>query len=267
MTASDHIVVTGVASGIGAELRAQLTAQGRRVLGFDLRAAPGISRCDLSDAADIYAAAASIDGFVDGAAMVAGLPGTAPPRAIVAVNLLAVRRLVPLLLPRCRPGSSIVVVSSITAHRCDWPESRIDAVLAGTDSEILDLFGTLSGADAYAASKRLVNRWAEVASAALLGSGVRVNLVSPGPVETPILGDFERSMGADRIRAAAGMVGRHGHPSEVAALLSFLLSPAASWVNGVNIACDGGFSNGRRSQDAPFDPFACARPWEAVQCS
>ncbi|PZU12387.1 MAG: oxidoreductase [Sphingobium sp.] len=262
-----RLLVTGAASGIGAALRTQLLEQGHEVIGFDIHPADGILRCDLADDVSIVAATGRVQAPLDGIAHVAGLPGTAPPRRIAAVNLLAVRRLTGLLLPLCTQAASISIVSSVTAHRCHWSDERSDAILAGSDQSILDLFADLEGPEAYAASKRLVNRWASLAAAQLLPKAIRVNAVSPGPVETPILKDFEESMGASRIQAAAGIVGRHGYPEEIAATLAFLLSPASSWVNGVNIACDGGFSNARAMAPAPHAPSVLTISSEGGSCN
>ena len=68
---------------------------------------------------------------------------------------------------------------------------------------------------------------------------MRVNAVSPGPIETPIIDDFRTSMGPS-VDGAADIVGRLGRAEEVAAAVAFLLSPAASWVNGVDLELDGG---------------------------
>ncbi|MYL99752.1 SDR family oxidoreductase [Novosphingobium sp. FGD1] len=240
-----RILVTGAASGIGAQLCRRLREQGNEVIALDLKPLAGGIACDLSDPASIRRAVKDIGGELGGIAHVAGLPGTFSPMKVAAVNTVALRQLTSQLVDRMNPGGSIVVVSSITAHRCPWTVAEIRAVLAQDDNAILARLGALSGPDAYAASKCLANNWAASLSEELLSRGVRVNVVSPGPVETPILRDFEQSMGAARLRAAADIVGRHGRPDEIAALIAFLLSSDAAWVNGVNIACDGGFSNAR----------------------
>jgi NAD(P)-dependent dehydrogenase (short-subunit alcohol dehydrogenase family) len=57
-------------------------------------------------------------------------------------------------------------------------------------------------------------------------------------------------MGEDRIEAARSLVGRHAWPEEVAAPILFLLSPAASWVNGIEMVADGGLSALREAATA-----------------
>ena len=71
--------------------------------------------------------------------------------------------------------------------------------------------------------------------------GVRINVVSPGPVETPILADFEESMGKPMLDLVCSAVGRHGLPADIAPAIAFLASPASSWINGANLTVDGGF--------------------------
>ena len=77
------------------------------------------------------------------------------------------------------------------------------------------------------------------------GRGVRCVSVSPGPTVTPILADFEASMGADRIRASAELVGGHARPEDVAAIIAFLAGPAARWINGIDVRADGGLLGAR----------------------
>ena len=68
--------------------------------------------------------------------------------------------------------------------------------------------------------------------------------MSPGPVETPILADFEEEMGKDVLNTLKTSVGRHAQPADIAPVLAFLLSPDAGWVMGQDIQVDGGFLAG-----------------------
>jgi len=236
MSVGRRILVTGSASGIGAALAAQLTKAGDTVIGLDRAGAEVI--CDLADPAAVAAAAAGIAGPLDGIAHVAGFPGTADPAAIMAVNCDAPRRLTDLLAPKLARGAAIVAVASVTAARCPLDEEAKDVWLALSPAERPAL---ADGKTAYEYSKALLIRWVQHAAAALAGQGVRVNAVSPGPVETPILADFEASIGADRIAAAAALTGRHAEPGEIAAAIRFLLGPDAGWINGTDLKVDGGY--------------------------
>jgi len=259
-----RIAVTGAASGIGAALVAQLAAGGAEVIGLDRRPSRASRHIelDLAEPASIDAAVAALPTALDGFASVAGLPGTHAPAAILRVNFLGPRRLTRGLRERLRHGAAVVCVSSVTAHRCDWTPAALQAVTAAADDEALERAGVGDGAAAYELSKRLLNHWAAVNLPDLAALGLRLNLVSPGPVQTPILGAFEESMGKSRIDAAAALAGRHGEPAELAAVIAFLLSPAASWVNGVDLKVDGGF-HALRAANALRAELATAVPGPA----
>lgn len=246
MSEAAPVVVTGSASGIGAALAVRLVAVGTPVIGLDLQAtAPdGVDArpCDLSDPDAIDAAIAALPDRIAGLASNAGVPGTHPPERIVAVNLLAPRRLGAALLERIEPGGAIVNVASVAAHRSQRSEADVQAVLAADDAvaQAWVADAGLDGSGTYDFTKKCLLALTLQQAKAGLARGVRALSVSPGPTETPILGDFEQTMGADRMAAAASIVGRHGRPDDVAPLIAFLLTQEARWVNALDVRADGG---------------------------
>jgi NAD(P)-dependent dehydrogenase (short-subunit alcohol dehydrogenase family) len=117
-------------------------------------------------------------------------------------------------IPLLTPGSAIVVNASATDTK-GYPHSI-----------------------AYAASKAAVRSMARTFSGALIDRGIRVNAVSPGPVETPIWDGTD----ADQVRAKAraNPSKRFGTPEEVAAAVAFLLASESSYIVGVELFVDGG---------------------------
>jgi NAD(P)-dependent dehydrogenase (short-subunit alcohol dehydrogenase family) len=240
-------VVTGAASGIGAATHAALKAAGHRCLAIDRNPLPGkeFLACDLADESSIAACVEAIDGPIDGVAHVAGIAGTAEAAQVVKVNYLGARRFIEMLSPKIAEGGSVVVVSSLAARRCVWDIAHLREMLAFSDwRETLTALDVtnLGGGEAYEIAKRLLLAWLPLAASSGAARRIRFNAVTPGPVETPLLSGFRQSMGEDRIEAARSLVGRHALPEEVAAPILFLLSPAASWVNGVEVVADGGLS-------------------------
>ena len=69
--------------------------------------------------------------------------------------------------------------------------------------------------------------------------GINMNSVSPGPVETPILGDFLKTLG-ERAEKDMAVMDRAGRVEDVAPAVSFLLSEGANWLRGSNIETSGG---------------------------
>src|SRR6185437_2564472 len=116
-------VVTGAASGIGHMVAEQLLAAGAQVYSLD-RNTPtaAVTRhieVDLSNPRSIDAAVEQLDGQFDGLVNVAGVPGTAPPDVVLAVNTLAVRQLTESMFERLKPGGTVTIVSSTAGF--GWP--------------------------------------------------------------------------------------------------------------------------------------------------
>ncbi|KAF0967991.1 MULTISPECIES: SDR family oxidoreductase [Gordonia] len=242
------VVITGAASGIGLALVNRLLDRepDTRVIAIDIAACPDDRahslRCDLSDLAAI--AALDLPDHVDALANVAGVPGTAPAETVLAVNTLGLRALTFAVLERMS-GGAVVNVASIAAHRNTLGHDDIVGLLEVRDRDELREWldrTQLDGPAAYDTSKRAVVDWTIALSASLQARGIRALSVSPGPTETPILTDFEQSMGVDAIARSASMVGRHGTAAESASVIDFLLSPAADWVNGIDVPVEGGLT-------------------------
>jgi NAD(P)-dependent dehydrogenase (short-subunit alcohol dehydrogenase family) len=88
---------------------------------------------------------------------------------------------------------------------------------------------------AYGSSKWALRGLTQVAAAELAASGIRVNAVFPGPVETPMLDETTQARLAER-----SVMGRLGKPMEIADAVAFLVSEQASFVTGSELVVDGG---------------------------
>ncbi|MFD9667230.1 SDR family NAD(P)-dependent oxidoreductase [Rhodococcus sp. NPDC059968] len=135
---------------------------------------------------------------------------------------LNIKHVVPLLLA---DGGSIVNVASVAALR--------SSVLLAP----------------YVASKHAVLGLTRSAASDLAPHGIRVNAVCPGPVDTRMMNSLseQRVQATGEADGAAGLVsrvllGRMAEPSEIASVVGFLASPAASYITGSAIVADGGLS-------------------------
>jgi NAD(P)-dependent dehydrogenase (short-subunit alcohol dehydrogenase family) len=112
------------------------------------------------------------------------------------------------------------------------------------NTSVADSSGTV-GTSAYSATKAALRSLARTAAAELVGRGIRVNAVAPGPIETPIFGRTGLSQEAlDQVTkdiVAKVPMKRFGQPEEVAATVAFLASQDASYITGVEINVDGGY--------------------------
>ena len=253
-TETRSYVVTGAASGIGAALAERLITHGHHVIGLDrnvndlpLDVAP--VACDLADpqaipgAVEAIGAACARNGAaLYGLAAVAGVPGTAPPSTVLAVNLLGLRRLTEAVAPFVAEGGSFVLLSSMAGYRGPATPDEAADLIALPDAELLAHVehAGMDGGVAYQLSKQLVHRYTLELAARLHSRRIRCTSVSPGPVRTPILADFRATMPS--LDDAERLIGRHAHPDEIAAVVAFLLSAESSWVNGIDVRLDGGLT-------------------------
>ena len=147
------------------------------------------------------------------------------------------------LTPAIASGGAIVTVGSTAALGWQQRQDAPAGLLAARDVESVERWCTdQDPAMSYYTSKQAVIMFTKrIAALAWSEYGVRVNVVSPGPVETPILPDFEATIGRDALEAARGSVGRHATVDDVVPVIEFLTSAKAGWVNGQDLQVDGGY--------------------------
>ncbi len=247
--AGRRVLVTGSSSGIGQALAGELARLGAEVHAAarsgDAEGLAAWHRLDLSDPASVEAVAAALPGPVDVLFNCAGLPPMAADADVLAVNFLGTRLLTDLLTEQMPPGSAVVNVSSNGGYA--W---RRRPELVRTFVELADFAGGLAWyaehavevGHVYRFSKEALTFWTMLASAELVQRGVRMNVASPGAVQTPMLEAIEAVTPAAAIEAVLQPSGRRSTPQEQVGPLLFLGSEAqASYVNGAELPVDGGF--------------------------
>lgn len=239
------IVVTGAASGIGAATAALARQWGARVIAVDIvplgDAAQEFIAADLSDPAAIDRLVQALPAGLNGLANIAGLPPTRPAAEVLKVNLVGLKYLTERLVPKLADGASIVNLASLAG--LGWA-GALDAI---RDSETLDFDGVeafcerhaIAGGRSYFFTKEALIVWTMRNRWRWRERGIRMNAVSPGPVETPILKDFVETLGA-RVEEDMRVMDRPGRPSDIAPVVCFLLCDGSAWMRGANIAVDGG---------------------------
>ena len=239
-------IVTGGASGIGLAAAHELISQGWRVGLLDIqeekleaaqKALGGESfalRADITDAAAVASAIVEIGralGPITGAVNCAGIARDIPCletdpalfRTILDVNVV---------------GSFVVAQAAARAMIGGKRQGAIVNI-----ASISGIRGNI-GRVAYGASKGAVVTMTKVMAVELAAHGIRVNAVSPGPVDTPMV---QALHGEDIRRQWLRVIPqrRYAAPSEIASVIAFLLDgEKSSFVTGQNWAADGGFEAG-----------------------
>ena len=246
-----RIAVTGSASGIGEATVALLKEHGASVIGFDrTERTNNVDEFHLVELTDfqkgnlsIEAAVGSVSDPIHGLCNIAGLPPRGEDAGLVLkVNFLALRKFTETIVPKLSNNASIVNVASLAGF--GWWEN-IEIVRRGLrleDDADLESFCEEYGIGfprSYFFSKECVIAWTKQNCQKWKNLGIRINSISPGPVITPIFDDFVSAFG-EKANSDINRVGRPGTPDEIAPIVSFLLSDDSSWINGTNIAADGG---------------------------
>lgn len=253
-------VISGSASGIGAETARRLSKQGHRVVGVDLRNADVTA--DLStpagrDAA-VRGAIEAADGSIDAVIACAGLstfePITAQVNYFGAVRLLEGLR--PVLAESAAPRAA--AISSAATLQSPDP-GLVEAMLADDEDRTVELAkgfagnGPYGGYVIYPSSKMALARWIrrQCVTPEWAGAGIPLNAVGPGVVRTAMTTELLATKeSTEMVDAAMPMpLNYHMGPEAVAELLMYLTSEVNSHVTGQLIYIDGGFDAVTRGDD------------------
>ena len=242
------VVVTGTSRGLGAQVAKQLKASGARVIGLDKNeSTEHIDRyipLDLADGESIKTAVSQINEPIDGLCNIAGVAPTLPPPLVVKINFLGNRHFTELMLPKMKEGGSVVNVASGTAM--GWARNIekhkiLRELSLEDDLEAFCAEHDINKANCYPFSKEAIVAWTIGEWKRRENRDIRMNAISPGPIETPLLPDFLSDM-TPKDAPMFEMKRSNAAPEEVANVILFLLDDASRWIHAANIPVDGGLS-------------------------
>lgn len=244
-------VITGAGSGIGRASALRFAGEGASVLVVGRTAANTEETVALIRAAGGTAAAmvtdASIEADVEAivARCVSGFGGM----EVFFANIAITGTNTPLLEQTVAEWDEVMRVNLIScflavkyAGRHMTAQGRGSIILTSSAASLRANAGAIS----YSASKAAVNSLAQCAANAFAGTGVRVNAILPGLVETQMTRKVFEQARARGVEAKIGHVTplkRAGQPEEIAAMAAFLASDDSSYVDGQCYAVDGGVSS------------------------
>jgi NAD(P)-dependent dehydrogenase (short-subunit alcohol dehydrogenase family) len=260
-----RVLVVGCATGMGAATASVVAGLGGEVHGIDYRKPDdplaGFADCDLRDPDAVASVIAGLSGPFHGVFYCAGLPTGRPPLDVMKVNFAAARLVVEGVQGLVPAGGAISIISSTGGLNFLQHMAPIMELLATDTFESAIAWAQEHQdvvADGYVFSKEAITVYTMRQALAAAPAGVRVNCVSPGPTDTPMMPDFEASASRELLLAFTGPMQRYATAEEMGWPLAFLNSDAAGYITGLNLIIDGGFLAGVMT--GAIDPAALLNP-------
>ncbi len=255
--------ISGSASGMGAATRRRLEAAGHEVVGIDRRDAEVIADLGTTEgrAGAVAAVIDAAGGVLDGAVSAAGLGPPVAGELIARVNYFGSVALLEGLRPTLAASGAAQVVqfgSNSSTTTPNLPDDLLDAFLDGREDDAVALVDAVdpmfAPAIAYGGVKLAITRWCRRAAVTepWVGAGIRLNVIAPGPVDTPLL----RKGQADEVYgplmdAFPVPVTETPDADALAEWVEFMLTPVARFACGSVFYVDGGTDALMRSDDWP----------------
>jgi NAD(P)-dependent dehydrogenase (short-subunit alcohol dehydrogenase family) len=238
-------LVVGAATGMGAATARAVTSLGGDVIALDVApiefAAKQSVRCNLAERASVDAALSEIGGPLDAVFLCAGVADGNP--HLMKINFIAQRHLLERLLGRdaLPRGAAIALISSVAGMgwQANLPALK-EFIAIGDWNAAWAWIGSHAGTNTYVFSKQCMNFYTAQQAFPLLKRGIRINAIEPGPTDTPLAranADVWLRFGKS-YRDDAGV--ETLTPRQMADVLVFLCSPAASGINGISMLVDQG---------------------------
>lgn len=248
--AGRRAVVVGAGSGIGQASAHALAAQGATVVCADLDPEAARATAAAIQGEGGAASARRLD-ITDPSSVAAAVSEEDTPDALVVTPSVNVRK--PVLEITDQEVERVLDLNLRGVFRVVREFAR---PMAARGRGSIVLFSSIRsqvvepGQGIYAATKAGTVMLARALASELGGRGVRVNAVQPGVVETPLTRQIQDHPDWYRAYAEKGALGRWARPCEVAGVVCFLVSDAAGYVTGTELAVDGGWL----AQDGRFTP-------------
>ncbi len=241
-------VVTGAGSGIGRAIALRLAAEGATVMVGDLDADSARATVDAVQAADGVADAAVVD-VRDPASVAALVDRTVDAwgRLDVAVANAGIGIAGDALGQTVEEWDRMFEVNArgtfLTCRQALRVMVRQGAGSIVATASIGGMVG-LAGRAGYCASKAAVVGFVKAAAVDCAETGVRINAISPGTVDSPWIGritaDADDPVAQRRLMEARQPIGRLGRPEEIAGMVAYLASDESTFMTGSNVVVDGG---------------------------